>query len=149
MPEQATVAIAGPARARLSLRDLARRLPRLRVCIALYAISVAALFLSPLGHGWPFVDLAVYRLGGKAILSGAHLYRLRFPGALAFPYPPLSAMAFTLLAPLRLGVLKPLMSAGSIVLLPAMLCFALRLPPMSSRMSRKQAARLALLAAAA
>jgi hypothetical protein len=93
--------------------------------------------------------LAVYRSGGQAILSGAHLYDLRFPGALAFTYPPLSAVAFTLLVPFRLAILKPLVTAGDIVLLPAMLGFALRLRPMSWRISRDQAARLALLAAAA
>ena len=119
------------------------------MCVALYAGSVVALLLSPLGHHWPFVDLAVYRAGGQAILNGAHLYRLRFPGALAFTYPPLSALAFTLLARLRLAVLEPVVSAVSIALLPAMLGFALRLPPISRRMSRDQAARLALLAAAA
>jgi alpha-1,2-mannosyltransferase len=132
-----------------SVRDITRRLPRRGVCVALYAGSVAALFLSPLGHGWPFVDLTVYRLGGKAILSGAHLYELRFPGALAFTYPPPAAFAFTLLAPLSLAVLKPLVTAGSIVLLPGTLSFALRLPPMPSWLSRDYAARLALLAAAA
>jgi alpha-1,2-mannosyltransferase len=144
-----TLAIARPAGAKLSVRAITRRLPRLRVCAALYVGSVAAFFLSPLGHGWPFVDLAVYRSGGQAILSGAHLYDLRFPGALAFTYPPLSALAFTLLAPLSLAILKPLVTAGSIVLLPAMMGFALRLTPMSREISRDQAARLALLAAAA
>jgi len=70
---------------------------------------------SPLGHHWPFVDLEVYRLGGHAILNGAHLYELLFPGALAFTYPPLSAMAFTLLAPLRLALLA---AAGALWLEP-------------------------------
>jgi alpha-1,2-mannosyltransferase len=50
---------------------------------------------------------------------------------------------------LSLGTLKPLVTIGSILLLPAMLGFALRLPPMSRQMSGDQAARLALLAAAA
>ncbi len=138
-----------PIGATVSSRDISRRLPRRGVCAALYACSVVALLVSPLGHGWPFVDLTVYRLGGKAILSGAHLYDLRFPGALAFTYPPLAALAFTLLAPLRLAVLEPLVTAGSIVLLPVMLSFSLRLPPMSRWMSVDQAVRLALLAAAA
>ena len=109
---------------------------------------MAALLLSPLGHGWPFVDLGVYRSGGQAILNGSHLYGLRFPGALAFTYPPLSALAFTLLAPLSLAILEPLVTACSIVLLPAMLGFALRLAPMPERVSKSQVARLALLAAA-
>jgi alpha-1,2-mannosyltransferase len=101
-----------------------------------------------LGHGWPFVDLAVYRWGGQAISSGAHLYRLRFPGALAFTYPPLSAQLFVPLAKLRLAILEPLVSAGNIVLLPVMLGFALRLAPVRSWLTREQAVRLALVAAA-
>ena len=145
----AALPIARPAPSRLGARDIARQLPRLRVCGALYACSVLVLLLSPLGHGWPFVDLAIYRSAGQAILKGSHLYALRFPGALAFTYPPLSALAFTLLAPLKLAILEPLVTAGSIVLLPAMLGLALRLAPMSRRMSRNHAARLALLAAAA
>jgi alpha-1,2-mannosyltransferase len=126
-----------------------RRAPGRAVCLALYASSVAALFAGPLGHHWPFVDLAVYRLGGQAVLNGAHLYALRFPGDLAFTYPPLSAMAFAPLAVLSLGLLEPLVSAGSIVLLPMALGFALRLAPLPSRIGREEAARLALLAGAA
>jgi alpha-1,2-mannosyltransferase len=110
---------------------------------------VAVLFLSPLGQHWGFVDLSVYRAGGQGVLNGAHLYALRFPGALAFTYPPFSALAFTLLAALRLARIEPFVTAGSIVLLPAMLGFALRLPPMSARVSTDQAVRLSLLAAAA
>ncbi len=144
-----SLALARPARTGLAVRALARRLPGRRACVALYAGSTVALLLSPLGHHWPFVDLAVYRAGGQAILDGAHLYRLRFPGDLAFTYPPLSALGFTLLARLRLATLEPPVSAGSIVLLPAMLRFALRLPPMSRRIGGDHATRLALLAAAA
>jgi alpha-1,2-mannosyltransferase len=119
------------------------------VCLAIYASSVAALFASPLGHRWPFVDLAVYRLGGHAILDGAHLFALRFPGDLAFTYPPLSAIAFAPLTVFSLGLLEPLVTAGSIVLLPMALGFALRLAPLSTRIGPGEAARLALLAAAA
>ncbi len=144
----AGVAIARPARTELAAQDVTDHLPRLVVCVALYAGSVLALMLSPLGHGWPFVDLAIYRSGGQAVLHGAHLYELRFPGALAFTYPPLSALAFTLLAPLRLATLEPLMTAASLVLLPAMLGLALRLPPTSAWLKRDQAIRLALLFAA-
>jgi len=145
----AALAIAKPARVEIPVRERTWLLPRGRVCIAIYAGSVAALFLSPLGHRWPFVDLAVYRLGGQAILNGAHLYGLRFPGDLAFTYPPLSALSFTLFAGLSLGMLEPVVTAGSIALLPLMLGFALKLAPISSRMSTDQAARLALLGAAA
>ncbi|HME04167.1 MAG TPA: glycosyltransferase 87 family protein, partial [Solirubrobacteraceae bacterium] len=82
-------------------------------------------------------------------LSGTHLYALRFPGALAFTYPPLSAMAFTPLASLGLGTIEPLVSAGNIVLLPIMLRFALRLEPLAARLDGARATRLCLLAAAA
>ena len=43
------------------------------------------------------MDWAVYRWGGQAVLDGDHLYDLRFPGALAFTYPPISALLFTCL----------------------------------------------------
>jgi alpha-1,2-mannosyltransferase len=110
---------------------------------------VAALLWGPLGHHWPFVDLEVYRLGGRGVLQGAHLYALRFPGDLAFTYPPFSAIAFAGLGALSLGVLEPLVTGASIVLLPLALGFALRLAPLSAQLSRDLAARLALLAAAA
>jgi alpha-1,2-mannosyltransferase len=126
-----------------------QRVPGRGVCLGIYAGSIAALFASPLGHRWPFVDLAVYRLGGAAILDGAHLYALRFPGDLAFTYPPLSAIAFAPLGASSLSLLEPLVTAASIVLLPMTLGFALRLAPLSARISPEEAARLALLAAAA
>ncbi len=85
----ATLVVGRASSVRLPASDIAR-LPGRGVCIALYAGSVAALLLSPLGHGWPFVDLAVYRLGGESVVNGTHLYALRFPGALAFTYPPLA-----------------------------------------------------------
>jgi hypothetical protein len=106
------------------------------------------LLASGLGRGWPFVDLSVYRYGGEAVLSGAHLYDLRFPGALAFTYPPISALMFTILTPVALAVLKPLLTAGSLSLLPAMLFFTLRLRPVRSWFTTQQAIRLALVAAA-
>jgi alpha-1,2-mannosyltransferase len=143
-----TLLVARYAAARPAARDISRRLPARSVCVALYAGSVGALLLSPLGRGWPFVDLAVYRLGGQAILSGAHLYALRFPGALAFTYAPLSALAFTLLVPASVRMLEVLVTAGNLVLLPAMLGFALKLAPVSWRLSADQVTRLSLLAAA-
>jgi alpha-1,2-mannosyltransferase len=124
-------------------------IPAGAACLALYAGSVVALLLSHLGHGWGFVDLTVYRDGGQAVLDGAHLYSLRFPGDLAFTYPPLPALAFTALAPAGMTVLRPLVTAGSIVLLPITLGFALRLEPVASWRTRDQTVRLALLASAA
>lgn len=114
----------------------------------MYGVSIVAFLLSPLGHHWPFVDLTVYRYGGRAILDGSHLYALRFPGALAFTYPPLSALLFTPLTLLGMAVLEPAITAASLVLLAATLRFALRLKPVSSWLTGEEATRLALLAAA-
>jgi alpha-1,2-mannosyltransferase len=125
-----------------------RWLPGRRTCLALYAVSILAFLASPLGQHWPFVDLTVYRYGGQAILDGSHLYALRFPGALAFTYPPLSALLFTPLTVLGMAALKPAVTASSFVLLAVMLRFALRLRPASSWLTEAQATRLALLAAA-
>ncbi len=126
-----------------------RRLPSLGLCAALYALSIAALLLGHLGHGWGFVDLAVYRYGGEAALDGAHLYALRFPGALAFTYPPIAALLFTALTVPALNVVEPLITAANLLALPAMLGFALRLRPVSSWLTKREAIRLALLASAA
>jgi Glycosyltransferase family 87 len=101
-----------------------------------------------MGHGWPFVDLSVYREGGEATLSGRDLYALRFPGALAFTYPPPSALLFTALVPWRMAVLEPLVTAASMLLLPVTLALALRLPPARTCLTRGRAVCLALLASA-
>jgi alpha-1,2-mannosyltransferase len=101
-----------------------------------------------MGRGWGFVDLTIYRYGGQAALDGAHLYALRFPGALAFTYPPFAALLFTGLTVPSMAVLRPLLTAGDLLLLPAMLAFALRLAPVSGWLSRGQGLRVALLAAA-
>jgi Glycosyltransferase family 87 len=123
-------------------------LPPLWVCVAIYAASLLVLLLSHMGHGWPFVDLAVYRSAGQGVLDGARLYDLRFPGALAFTYPPFSALLFTGLTLFRLSVLEPLVTAGSVVLLPVMFGCALRLEPVSTWLPARQVRPLACLAAA-
>jgi alpha-1,2-mannosyltransferase len=138
-----------PAIRTRSGREIIRGLPGGRACLAIYGCSILAFLLSPLGHHWPFVDLAVYRYGGRAVLDGAHLYALRFPGLLAFTYPPLAALLFTPLTFLGMAVLKPLITAGSLLLLAVMLRFALGLKPVSDWLTGDQATRLALLAAAA
>src|ERR1700681_4670550 len=117
------------------VRDIARWLPGRSVCLALYAGSILAFLVSPLGQHWGFVDLSVYKAGGRAILDGADLYALRFPGALAFTYPPLSALAFTPLTLLGMGVLQPAVTAASFGLLFVMLRCALRLDPVKDRKS--------------
>jgi hypothetical protein len=113
-----------------------------------YGCSILALRLSHMGQGWPFVDLGVYRQGGEATLAGRSLYDLRFPGALAFTYPPASALLFTSLVPLSLAALEPLVTAASMVLLPVVLALALRLPPVRGWLTRTQAIALALAVAA-
>jgi hypothetical protein len=124
------------------------RLGPLTACAATYGASIAVLLRSHLGHGWGFVDLTVYRYGGEAVLRGAHLYDLRFPGALAFTYPPLSALSFTALTVPSPELLRPLLTGASLLLLPLMLGFALRLSPLDVSLGRDRAIRLALLASA-
>jgi alpha-1,2-mannosyltransferase len=101
-----------------------------------------------MGHGWPFVDLGVYRQGAEATLAGRDLYAMRFPGALAFTYPPASALLFTVLVPVRMAVLQPLVTVLNALLLPAALALALRLQPVRTWLSRRAATCLALAAAA-
>jgi alpha-1,2-mannosyltransferase len=124
------------------------RLATLAACAAIYGVSIAALLASHLGHGWGFGDLTVYRYGGEAVLRGAHLYDLRFPGALAFTYPPLSALMFTALTVPSPELLRPMLTGASLLLLPLMLGFALRLRPLDVSLGRGHAIRLALLASA-
>ena len=105
-----------------------------------------------MGHGWGFVDLRVYERGGAAVRQGAHLYALRFPGALAFTYPPFAALLFAGVTLPANALLELLLTATSLVLLPLMLALALRLdrrslapasppPPRTPRGSRSQQGR--------
>lgn len=112
------------------------------------ACLLAAFFLSPVSRRWSFVDLHVYREAGQAVLNGTHLYDVRFPGNLAFTYPPLSAVLFTILTLAPMSALEPIVTAASIALLPLLLLFALRLPPVSSWLTSRQARWLSISAAA-
>jgi alpha-1,2-mannosyltransferase len=125
----------------------ARRRP-VAACAAIYAISIAALLISHLGHGWGYIDLTVYRYGGEAIVHGADLYDLRFPGALAFTYPPFPALLFTGLTVPSPQLARTLLTGASMLLLPLMLGFALRLRPLGAGLSRGRVLCLALLASA-
>jgi alpha-1,2-mannosyltransferase len=138
-------------RRRIESPTLTHRSRRARsgACATLYAASVLLMLASRMGHGWGFVDLAVYCYGAQGVLDGAHLYALRFPGALAFTYPPIAAMLFLPLTIVRMAVLEPVVTAGSIVLLPVTLGCTLRLAPVRDWLSREQAIRVALLASAA
>jgi alpha-1,2-mannosyltransferase len=123
-------------------------LPPLPACAAVYVASIAVLLASHLGSGWGFVDLVIYRDGGEAVLAGAHLYDLRFPGALAFTYPPLAALLFTGLTVPSMAVLRALVTGANLLLLPLMLGFALRLSAAEGQIPRRSVVRLALLASA-
>lgn len=147
----ASILAAGPPRPRR--RSPARALAGARAwlrnpwaCGALYLLSIFALLLSHMGHGWGFVDLRVYERSGAAVRAGEHLYALRFPGALAFTYPPFAALLLTGLTLPANALLAPLLTAASLILLPLMLGCALRL---DLRRSQRQRVALALAGAAA
>lgn len=65
-----------------------------------------------------FVDLAVYRFGGIAVLDGPRLYAEGTPGTgLPFTYPPFSALAMVPLAVLPFALLVAVWNAASVVVL--------------------------------
>ncbi len=96
-----------------------------------------------------FCDLHVYRAGGQDVLSGTPLSQVNYAGYLPFTYPPAAALVFTVFAVLPWTAAATLMTAASAIALPAVLYFALRLPPVSSWLARGTAARLALVGAVA
>jgi alpha-1,2-mannosyltransferase len=114
------------------------RVPGPWSCVALYGVSLGVLLASHLGHGWGFVDLHIYERGGAAVRAGAPLYALRFPGALAFTYPPFAALALAGVTLAPNGLLEPLFTAVSVALLPLLLYLTLRLDRRSA--SRPRAA---------
>lgn len=126
-----------------------RSLFTLAACSAAYAASIAVMLTTKLGHNWGFVDLAVYRDGARGVLDGAHLYALRFPGALAFTYPPLAALLMLPLTLVRMAVSQWMVSVASIVLLPLTLACAMRLEPVCGWLSKERARCIALLASTA
>ncbi len=75
-----------------------------------------------------FVDIAVYRMGGTAVLHGGSLYRLRARALLPFTYPPFAAVVLTVLAAVPWAAAVALLTAASTIALPVMLYLALRLP---------------------
>jgi alpha-1,2-mannosyltransferase len=112
------------------------RVPGPWICAALYAVSLATLLASHLGHGWGFVDLHIYERGGAAVRAGDPLYALRFPGALAFTYPPFAALAIAGVTLAPNALLEPLVTAISLGLLPLLLVLTLRLDERSSSQRR-------------
>jgi alpha-1,2-mannosyltransferase len=120
-------------------------LPAIAVVYALSAAACCALAVTSLAH---FMDLHVYRLGGEAVLHGWNLYRLRFH-SLPFTYAPFAAVILVGFAALPYAVAVALLTTASVVALPVLLYFGLRLPPAASWLSRHDAWRLAVAAAAA
>ena len=124
--------------------------PRTWIAVAMYAVSLVALWLSPMGHHWNFVDIGVYRQGGLAVLHDSGLYDPSFNHhALPFTYPPISALVFTGLGLMSDYISQIFATVCTLVLLPLALRFALRLRPFSGWLTASQATRLALAAAAA
>ena len=106
---------------------LAQRL-RTATAAAGYALS-AAYCCAPLASQVHLVDLHVYRMGGDAVLHDLSLYGLRYAGQLPFTYPPFAALVFTSLAWLPWAAAAVLVTALTVVALPAVLYLALQLPP--------------------
>lgn len=115
---------------------------------AVYLLSALGCSLLAAASGEDFVDLRVYRLGGRIALHGGNLYRAQYHG-LPFAYPPFAAVVMAPLSLLPWLVAVGLMTAASVVALPVMLYLALRLPPAPSWLGRRDAGRLALAVAAA
>lgn len=124
--------------------------PRLRLAIAFYAVSLIAFWISPLGHHWNFVDIFVYRQGGLAVLHGQGLYIPSFNDhQLPFTYPPISAVLFTGLGLLSVGASQAFATVCNLLLLPIVLRFALRIQPFPRWLSGADATRLGIAAAGA
>jgi alpha-1,2-mannosyltransferase len=89
---------------------------RLRPLVVLAALVGVWCFTRALHGG--FVDLAVYRFGGIAVLDGPRLYAEGTPGTgLPFTYPPFAALVMVPLAVLPLALLVALWNSASVVVL--------------------------------
>jgi alpha-1,2-mannosyltransferase len=95
-----------------------------RVALLLAGVAAVAVYVLPgvtaLGAHWPLWDVRVYRWGGQqAAAGGGALYA---PGApFRFTYPPFAALLFATVAGAPIGVLKAILTVGSLVAL-AVLC---------------------------
>lgn len=104
--------------------------------VACWAGAVAAVFAGP-GEG--FIDLVVYRAGGRAWATGVALYGPQFPDLvtprpLPFTYPPISAVLFAPLAAVPLPVAAAALTAASLAALAGLLLLvARRLEPDPAR----------------
>lgn len=114
----------------------------------IYVLSAAGCCLMAAASRAGFTDLHVYRLGGEALIHGSDIYGFRYFG-LPFTYPPFAAILFAPVAALPWTLAAVLLTLASALTLPVMLYLALRLPPVPSWLSSRDAWRLALAAGAA
>ena len=97
----------------VSLRDGPRtRVALVRVGLAALVVYVLPGLLAPAAH-WPLWDVRVYWWGGQqATAGGGALYA---PGApFIFTYPPFAALLFAVFAGASVGVLKAVLTVGSV-----------------------------------
>jgi alpha-1,2-mannosyltransferase len=120
---------------------VAHGLPRY---LAIYVVSATICCVVTVTSRAAFGDLSIYSAAGTAVLHGAHLYQLRFAWQLQFTYPPFAAMAFVPLAVLPAVAAEILVTAATVIALPVISYLALRLPPVSTWLTRDQAVRWAL-----
>jgi alpha-1,2-mannosyltransferase len=82
-------------------------------------VTLTMLLLVALKIPGILVDLAVYRSGGAAWLHGVPLYTKEFPSWLPFTYPPVAAVAFSLLAIVPLAAAATMLTVAGLVALSA------------------------------
>jgi alpha-1,2-mannosyltransferase len=114
-----------------------------------YVLSATWCALATLRSRAAFGDLSIYAAGGAAVRHGTPLYQLRFAFGLRFTYPPFAALLFAPLSWLPVTAGRVLVSAATVLALPVTSYLVLRLPPWPARLSRDQAAQLALAFSAA
>jgi alpha-1,2-mannosyltransferase len=114
-----------------------------------YVLSATWCALATLRSRAAFGDLSIYAAGGAAVRHGTPLYQLRFAFGLRFTYPPFAALLFAPLSWLPVTAGRVLVSATTVLALPVTSYLVLRLPPWPARLSRDQAAQLALAFSAA
>jgi alpha-1,2-mannosyltransferase len=135
-------------------RTRLQRIP-LKALVALYLVSAAACCALAATGQAQFTDLHVYRLGGEAALHGTDLYHVSYYG-LTFTYPPFAGAVFAVVAVLPWVLATTVLTAATALVFPLLFTFALRLLPADGRLfpagnqlSRTDAWKLALIAAAA
>jgi alpha-1,2-mannosyltransferase len=96
------------------------RVVRVVAVLAGMAALVAYLLpnlLAPAAH-WPLWDVRVYWWGGRQAAAGRALYAQGAP--FSFTYPPFAALLFGVFAGAPAGVLKAVLTAGSLAALPVL-----------------------------